>query len=71
TSWADSRLNSALKFRFFIKAPVLFWGEHITSVQVAKFIKPLQADNQEALAHPQSKRLGYWQSWYSMLGIKG
>ncbi|MDI7245775.1 hypothetical protein QML58_20740, partial [Providencia rettgeri] len=44
TSWADSRLNSALKFRFFIKAPVLFWGEHITSVQVAKFIKPLQTE---------------------------
>ena len=25
--------------------PVLFWGEHITSVQVAKFSKPLHNDN--------------------------
>jgi hypothetical protein len=31
------------KFLLFIGAPVLFWGEHITSVQVAKFSKPLQS----------------------------
>ena len=40
----DSRLNSALKFLLFIGAPVLFCGEHITSVQVAKFSVPLRPE---------------------------
>lgn len=31
TNWADSRLNSGLKFLLFICAPVLIWDEHIAS----------------------------------------
>ena len=70
TSWADSRLNSALKFLFFIGAPVLFWGEHITSVQVAKFSVPLhwEAITKQALGWLQWSRRRGWVQWSYMAG---